>query len=108
MTHARGGRYTGGLNIVNGCDGTDMLFLLCAAFVAIPLRLRARVAGVALGGAIVYALNQVRVLALLYTQRGDPALFDVLHGYLAPLIMVVVLALYFQVWTRRVAATRPG
>ncbi len=98
----------GGIHIVNGCDGTDMLFLLCAAFAVAPLGWRWRLGGLLLGGTIVYALNQLRILALFYAQRRDPGLFDLLHGYLAPVSMLVLIVLYFQLWVRRAAALGPS
>jgi exosortase/archaeosortase family protein len=94
-----------GINIVNGCDGTEMLFVLSAAFAVAPLRRRARLVGLLIGGALVYVLNQLRILALFYTQGRMPALFDALHGYLAPVTMVVLILIYFYVWIDRASAS---
>ncbi len=54
--HAVGNRLretNGGLNIVNGCDGTETLFLLCAGFLVAPLAWRARLGGILVGAIVV-------------------------------------------------------
>lgn len=88
----------GGINVLKGCEGTDVLFLLLAAFAVAELRWRHRLAGVALGAAMVYLLNQVRVVALFYAYRQDRALFDLLHGTLGPLLLVALIGLFFFAW----------
>jgi exosortase/archaeosortase family protein len=88
----------GGINIVNGCDGMETVFLLTAAFAAAPLTRRARWIGGLIGLLLVYALNEARILALFYSQDGHPELFDVLHSFLAPLIMILAVGAYFCAW----------
>lgn len=88
----------GGINILNGCEGTDVLFLLIAAFTVAPLFLRQRLIGLLLGTGLIYVLNQGRILALFYAWRADRGLFEMLHGYLAPLILVALVAIYFHFW----------
>lgn len=94
----------GGINIVNGCEGTEVLFLLCAAFASTHLPWRARLAGVSAGAALVFVLNQGRILALFYAFRSDKALFDLLHGTVAPLILIALSALFFFFWVERYGA----
>jgi exosortase/archaeosortase family protein len=111
--HADGSRLlspSGGLNIVSGCDGTEMLFLLAAAFVVAPLAWRARLGGMLAGLPVVYLLNQARILALFYSQLGTSALFDAVHGLVAPVATVVFIAAYYYVWLSRAsrAASRVG
>lgn len=92
----------GGINILNGCEGTEVMFLLYAAFVAAAmLPWRARIAGLLVGTVFVYGLNQVRILALFYAYRSDRALFDLLHGTVAPLALIVLTTLYFLYWLDR-------
>jgi len=89
----------GGLNILNGCEGTEALFMLAAAFVIAPISRRARAAGFVLGIPLVFAANEARILSLFYAFRADPALFDTLHGTVTPILMVAVITLYFYAWT---------
>jgi exosortase/archaeosortase family protein len=100
--HAPGG----GLKIVNGCDGTETWFLLCAAFVVAPLTARARVAGLALGTLVVFGVNELRILALFYTNRSDPELFNLLHAFVGPIAVIVVVAGFFYAWVMQ-NAPRP-
>ena len=97
----------GGLNVRNGCDGTEMLFLLAAAVAVAPLSLRTRAGALASGLLLVLALNQARILVLFYAYRADLALFDLLHTIVAPLVLVALIGAFFQCWllgTRRSSA----
>lgn len=90
------------LEIVRGCDGSGVLFLLVAAILALRAGPR-RTAGGLFGALfLVYALNQLRVVGLYFVAayRGD--WFTLLHGYLVPTLFVVVAVLYFAVWAARV------
>jgi exosortase/archaeosortase family protein len=91
----------GGINIVNGCDGTETLFLLLAGFAVAPLGRVARLLGALSALPVVYALNEARVLALFYAHRDNAELFDLLHGYLAPILMVLLIAVYYYIWLLR-------
>jgi exosortase/archaeosortase family protein len=88
----------GAINIGNGCEGTDLYFLLFAAFAAASLSLRLRGIGLGIGLILAFILNQVRIIALFLAYRSDRALFDLLHTTAAPVFLVVALALYFHAW----------
>jgi len=88
----------GGINILNGCEGTDVLFLLIAAFAVAPLFLKPRLTGLLIGAVLVYVLNQGRILALFYAWRADRGLFEMLHGYVGPLVLVALVAIFFHLW----------
>jgi len=85
----------GGLNILNGCEGTEVMFLLVAAFAAVNLGWRHRLIGLALGLVLVFALNQARILALFYAFRNERSLFDILHTTVLPAVLIAAAALYF-------------
>ena len=93
----------GGLNVMFGCEGTDVVFMLSAAFLVFAMPLRARLWGLATGLAWVLLLNQARILALFCAYRSDRALFELLHSTAAPLLMVVLTGLFFHLWLRRAA-----
>ena len=100
---AVGGRISapgGGINISNGCEGTDLYFLLIAAFAAVAVPWRQRGIGLGLGLILAFALNQIRIFALFHAYRADRGLFDLLHTSAAPLFLVIALALYFHAWLR--------
>lgn len=90
---AAGSRITapgGGLNVLNGCEGTEVLFLLVAALMAYPMSWRWRGIGLLGGTALVFVLNQCRLLALFYSYRLERAWFDQLHGLIAPMTLIVL------------------
>jgi exosortase/archaeosortase family protein len=102
--HARAQKITltapggGGLNIVNGCEGTEALFLLAAAFAVAPLSWGSRLLGFALGIGVVFVVNQARILALFYAFRNDASLFDLLHGSITPIAVILLVCAYFYGW----------
>jgi exosortase/archaeosortase family protein len=102
--HALGHRllgFSGGINVVNGCDGMEILFLLVAGFVVAPLPWRARLLGTLAGIPVVYLLNLARILVLFYTRHADIKVFDVIHGIVTPVLMVVSIAAFYYAWLRR-------
>jgi exosortase/archaeosortase family protein len=95
--HAPGG----GLNVLNGCEGLESLFLLGAAFVVAPLSVRSRLVGFALGSFVVFAVNQARILVLFYAYRYNHELFYSLHATVMPIAVVFCLAAFFYFWLVR-------
>lgn len=91
----------GGINILNGCEGTEAVFLMMAAMLVAPLPLRARLSGLLAGTLVVYALNQARVVALFYAFRSDKSVFDMLHGIVGPLLLIIAATAFFVVWLSR-------
>lgn len=91
----------GGLNILNGCEGTEVAFLLACAMLVAPMAWRARLLGLAVGCLLVFVLNQGRVLALFYAFRADRTLFDALHGIIAPLLLILAASAFFLAWLNR-------
>ncbi len=97
----------GGLNVLFGCEGTDVVFMLTAALVVFALPWRSRLLGLAAGLLWVFVLNQWRIVALFYSFRTDRELFDLLHTTAAPLLMIVLTGLFFHLWLRHSAAGAP-
>jgi len=98
----------GGINILGGCEGTEVLFLLLAGFLSISMPWRRRLTGITLGMLLVFLLNQVRIVSLFYASRVDRELFDLIHTVAAPIIFIALIALYFYAWIdrdRRLATT---
>ncbi len=59
----------GGINVLNGCEGMDVVFLITAAMLVAPISWRARLLGILCGTLVVLVLNQARVIALFYAFR---------------------------------------
>jgi exosortase/archaeosortase family protein len=91
----------GRLNVLNGCEGLELVFLLAAAFAAYPMSWRQRTLGVCLGTALAYLANQGRLTALWYAFVHDRSLFGLLHGTVAPLLLIALCLLYFMLFVSR-------
>jgi exosortase/archaeosortase family protein len=74
--------------------------------VAIALHAHARVAhkflGVLLGVAVVALVNQCRLVAVIWVGVQAPALFGLVHGWLAPAALVALTTAYGWAWARAV------
>lgn len=88
----------GGITVLKGCEGTEIMFMLVAAFSAIVMPWRRRLAGLGLGILLVFCLNQVRLLTLFYVYRSEPSLFNLLHGTVGPIVLILCVALYALYW----------
>ena len=88
----------GGIVVKKGCEGTEVMFMLVAAFAAVVMPWRRRLTGLGLGILLVFCLNQLRLVGLFYAYRSDPSLFHLLHGTLAPIALVIAVALYALYW----------
>ena len=88
----------GSLSILNGCEGTETMFLLIAAIIAFTAPWRHKLKGALMGIIFVYALNQARIVALFFAVRQNRNWFDLLHGYVAPTIIIVLGCLFFLWW----------
>ena len=88
------------INVLYGCEGSDVLMLLASALLVAPAPWRDRLLGLAAGSAFVFALNQARVLALYFALRDHAGWFGLLHGLIAPLAVVVLVGAFFLAWLR--------
>jgi exosortase/archaeosortase family protein len=91
----------GGINILNGCEGMDMLCLMIAAMLVAPLTWKAKLAGVIAGTCFIFVLNQARIMALFYSFRANSAVFEMLHGLVAPLVLITAAGIFFTLWLGR-------
>lgn len=89
------------LSVLNGCEGIETMLLLIAAVVAYAAPWRTKAIGLLLGMLFVYTLNQIRIVSLYYAFRHNKELFFVLHGYLAPTLIIAAAGLYFLWWISR-------
>jgi exosortase/archaeosortase family protein len=97
----------GTITVRRGCEGTETLFLLIAALLAYPLSRPVLLIGLAGGLGLVFALNQVRLLALYYALHRHPLLFGELHGLVMPLMLIAFTAAFFVAllgWDRQRSA----
>lgn len=92
------------LEIVRGCDGSGVIFLLVAAILALAAPWTHKGAGVAGAVALIYLLNQLRIIGLYFVAAYRPAWFTPLHTYWVPTLFIMIACAYFAWWSTR--ATR--
>lgn len=90
----------GGINVLAGCEGTDALFLLRGAMMVAPIPWRGRLIGILASCLFIMGVNQLRVISLFYAFRSDGALFDLLHGFVTPALLILTAGLFFIGWLR--------
>lgn len=88
----------GGINVVSGCDGLEVMFLLIAAMFISPLSWPAKLTGTVSGLVYVFLLNQLRLIVMFYAVRQDKQLFELVHGLIAPIILVALTGLFLAFW----------
>lgn len=88
----------GGINVVNGCEGVEVMFLLIAAMIISPLSVRAKIVGILVGLIYIFFLNQVRLVVMFYAVRENKQLFELVHGTIAPIILVALTGFFLALW----------
>ena len=82
------------------CSGGDPIALCVGAICAFPAAWGSRLRGAALGVAAITALNVVR-LGTLSLVAAEPTLFDVLHVYVWPGVLILASAAWVYGWMGR-------
>lgn len=86
------------LEIVRGCDGAGVLFLIISAILVFPAGLMRKFLGLLLGIGLIYGLNLLRICILYYVIAYQPSWFQLIHTYAAPTLMVILGCFYFAWW----------
>lgn len=83
------------------CTGADVMALCLGAVLAYPARWRSRGVAALLGLALISVVNTARIGTLsAVVHRRE--LFDLLHVYVWPAILIVLVTLFAVAWMRRV------
>jgi exosortase family protein XrtM len=91
----------GRLSVLSGCDGVETMILLASAMLVARIDPRARALGIALGCALIYAMNQLRLAALYFLYRARSDWFDPVHVGVAPLVLIAAITVFYLWWTAR-------
>jgi exosortase family protein XrtM len=92
------------LEIVRGCDGAGVLFLVVSAVLAFPTTVKQRLVGLLLGLTFTYLLNQVRIVALYFITAHQHHWFLPAHTYLFPTLIIILCSLFFLWWAQSVSS----
>jgi len=106
-----GDRYA--LEVSRGCDAVQPTALYLSAILATPAAWKRRLAGIAAGVLVLFALNLVRIVSLYYVGAFAPDWFDVVHVDLWGAVFVLLAVSLWLLWayrtvTRRAAMESPA
>ena len=98
------------LNVLKGCEGTEVLLMLYAAIIAMWRPIKWTLIGILLGTLVVFVLNQIRILVLFTVVAFEKQYFELVHGFAAPLVIVALVSLFFLGWLNwsMASATKPS
>jgi exosortase family protein XrtM len=88
------------LNVLKGCEGTETLIILYAAVLAAWRPWSHTLFGLILGTALVFCLNQLRIAALFFIAAHQKNEFELVHGFLAPMMIVAASGVFFILWLK--------
>jgi exosortase/archaeosortase family protein len=87
-----------GVSIQNNCNAIYEMGLFVAAALAYPASARRRIAGIAFAVVVLYVVNLIRVLSLVYTGYLMPGFFEAAHVYVWQVLFLVVLGALWLGW----------
>ena len=88
------------MSVLNGCEGVEAILLLVAAILAFSTTWRHKVWGIVAGTILVYTFNQVRIVSLYFTAVYYEALFNDIHGFIGPTLIILLACGFFLIWIR--------
>ena len=90
----------GGIVVTSSCSGADVMALCLGATLAYPTAWRRRLLGAAGGVVLILAVNAIRIASLYAVIASAPSRLTLLHVYVWPAVLTVVIVLYVFLWIR--------
>jgi exosortase family protein XrtM len=87
------------VEIMKGCEGSDVVLLAVAALLAFPLPLFRKMLGLLAAALLIYVVNLIRITSLFFVLAYRPQWFDLLHGAIWQTLIILLVAAFFLVWT---------
>lgn len=94
------------IEVVDGCNGNNVMVLLWAAILAYPASWRNKGKGLAAGTALLQGVNLVRIVTLFYLGQYERQWFEFAHLYVWESLFVLFTLTIFWMWVRRSAERR--
>ena len=90
------------VRIRNNCNAAYEIGLYSAAALAYPTSMSRRLKGILFAAAVLYVVNLIRVLSLLYTGYLFPAfIFEAAHVYVWQILFVLLIGALWLSWIGR-------
>ena len=91
------------IEMKDGCNGVNVIILLCSAMLAFPASWKMKAVGFLAGGLIIQTLNVVRFISLYYIGQYSLFWFDLAHGYFWESLLMLDTMVIFWFWASRVS-----
>ncbi len=88
------------MTICRGCDALEPCWLFAAAVISFPAPFPRKFLGILIGGALLLALNLVRIVSLFFMGVHWPRLFATVHLEIWPVVFVLAAILMWVAWIR--------
>lgn len=83
------------------CTGVFVVAIYCAAVLAYPSQMKEKLKGVLLGASVIFSLNLVRVVSLMYIGRYFPSFFETAHLLIWQSLVIFAALVAWLYWTER-------
>ncbi len=91
------------VNIRNGCNGLETIFIFAAAVLAFPAPWKARLLGLAAGFVAIQIVNLVRIVSLFYIGIHYPKIFEESHTVFWQVGVILSGVIFWIIWADRFA-----
>lgn len=91
------------VSIEAGCNGVEATIVLIAAVLAFPATWKARAIGILIGFFAVQSVNIIRIITLFYLGNWNLEIFEWIHLYLWPALIMLDVLIVFIVYLRYVS-----
>lgn len=94
------------VSIEAGCNGVEATIVLVAAVLAFPATWLQRLQAIALGFLAIQVANLLRIISLFYLGQWNINIFDWVHLYLWPVLIMLDVLVVFILYLRYIS--KPG
>jgi hypothetical protein len=94
------------LEVVRGCDGAGIIFLLTAAILAFPASVKNKIFGIVTVSSLFIILNFIRIVGLYFVMSYKSQWFAPLHTYFIPTFIIILGCLFFAVWVQMASSKK--
>jgi exosortase H (IPTLxxWG-CTERM-specific) len=89
------------MQVLDGCNGVNVVILLWAAIIAFPASWKWRLIGLGGGLVAIQVLNLLRLISLFYLGQINYAVFEFAHLYLWETLIIIDAIVVFALWNKR-------
>ena len=90
------------IQIKKGCDAVAPMLLYALSILFFPVKFKFKPKGIAIGLALLFTLNIIRIVTLYLTGKYFPSIFDMMHTDVWQILFIVFTLYLWLVWLRSV------